>query len=255
LVADLSVAQLAGVLAHELGHAAQATIGPSRFISSVHAWLSRVAFERDEIDEHLLKWLLTAGPGTRLGLRLVQVLIQAGRMVLRLLKMVEGVVSSVFLRRIELDADRYQVRVAGTEAFISTVLELNLLEVAAQRAVVEVSRMWRKRPLVDNYPGLIASLRGGYSEEFERRLLAGLEQGKTHLFSAHPCDKDRIALARAEKSPGIVNVSFPAAALFADYRPLCREVTVAFYEQEFGLPPETYQLAPFQDDGRESGPR
>lgn len=77
LVADLSVVQLAGVLAHELGHAAQANIGSSRFISSVHAWLSRVAFERDEVDEHLLKRLATAGPGTRLGLRLSQVLIQA----------------------------------------------------------------------------------------------------------------------------------------------------------------------------------
>lgn len=99
-------------------------------------------------------------------------------MVPRLLKMVKGVVSSVFLRHIELDADRYQVRVAGSEAFVSTVLEINLLEVAAQRAVVEVSRMWRKRPLVDNYPGLIASVRGGYSEEFERRLLAVWNKGR-----------------------------------------------------------------------------
>lgn len=176
-------------------------------------------------------------------------------MVPRLLKMVKGVVSSLFLRHIELDADRYQVRVAGSEVFVSTVLEINLLEIAAQRAVVEFSRMWRKRPLVDNYPGLIASLRAGYLEEFERRLLAGLEQGKKHSFSSHPSDKDRIAFARAEKNPGIVNVSLSAAVLFTDYHAVCREVTVAFYEQEFGLPPETYQLAPFQDDGRESGPR
>ena len=109
----------------------------------------------------------------------------------------ESAATSVFLRRMELEADCYQVRVAGTEAFVSTVLELNLLALAAQRAVIELSRMWRDGELVDNYPGLIAGLRGGYSNGFIQRILAGLERGRP-AFSA------RIRATRTESlSPGV----------------------------------------------------
>ncbi len=244
-MAGLRLDELGGVLAHELGHAAQTTaMRSSRFIWSVHAWFSRVAFEPDAFDEQLLKWLETAGPATSLALRLVQVLSKLGRGVLRLLMVAEGAASSVILRRMELEADRYQARVAGTGAFISTVLEVNLLAYAAQRAVVELSGMKREGRLVDNYPGLIAALRGRYSKEFVQRLLAGLDEGETGRFSAHPCDKDRIALARAEKSRGVLTAGLPAAALFADYDALCRGVTLEFYDQDLRLNRETSELVP-----------
>jgi len=159
----------------------------------------------------------------------------------------EGAASSVCLRRMELEADRHQARVAGTGAFISTVLEVSLLACAAQRAVVELSRMKREGRLVDNYPGLIAALRGRYSKEFVQRLLAGVEEGETGWFSAHPCDKDRIALARAERTRSILTAGLPATVLFADYNTLCRGVTLEFYDQELGLKRESCELVPLQN--------
>jgi Zn-dependent protease with chaperone function len=243
LVASLRLDQFGGVVAHELGHAAQTTnMRSSQSIWGVSAWLSQVSFQRDTIDEALLTWLSTSGQGRRLAVRVAQLLILPGREVLRLLRIAEKAATSAFLRRMELEADRCQVRVAGTAGFISTVLELNLLSVAAQRAVVELSRMRLERQLAADYPGMIASIRRSYSLDFVQNLPAGVEKRGTHVLSAHPGDKDRITLARAEASPGIVTADFPASVLFANFEPLCREVTREFYQQELGLTLEGYEL-------------
>lgn len=252
LVAGLRLDQVAGVLAHELGHAVQITgMRSSHFIWGVHAWFSRVAFSQDELDEWLLGCFETAGKATRPALRLIQLLIQPGRGILRLLMMAETAVSSTFRRCIEIGADRYQIRVSGTDRFVSAVVEINLLAVAAQRAIVELSRMKRTGRLVDDYPGLIASLRLRYPGDFVQRILAGMAEEKTGMFSAHPCDKDRIALARAEHSQGVVTVDLPTSVLFAQYPALCREVTLEYYKQEFGLIPEGWELVPI--DGTLNG--
>src|SRR5262249_55138977 len=54
LVAGLSIQQLAGVLAHELGHFSQGTAMRLTYIvRSVNAWLARIVYERDDWDEAL----------------------------------------------------------------------------------------------------------------------------------------------------------------------------------------------------------
>jgi Zn-dependent protease with chaperone function len=244
-VVGLRLDQVVGVLAHELGHALQiATMRSSRLIWTVHSWLSRVVFQQDEFDEILLRQLKTAGNAMRLVLRLMQLLVRPARGILWLLMMAEGAVSSTFRRYIEVTADRYQIRVSGTEKFVSAVLEINLLTVAAQRAVVELSRMKRTGRLIDDYPGLIAYIRARYPGDFVERLLAGLAEERTGLLSAHPCDNDRIALACAEHQQGIVTSDLLASVLFTEYHTLCREATIEYYEQEFGIAADGYEIVP-----------
>jgi hypothetical protein len=247
LAADLCLDQLAGALAHEMGHAVQAVAVPSsRILWNVNAWFSRIALEPDAWDERILHRFETAGPWTKFLLRCAQALATPGRAVARFLLMVESAVCSAFLRRIELEADRCQLRVAGMESFISTILETNLLAVASQRAVVHLSRMWRERRLVDDYPGLVVFIRRHYSSEFVQRIQAGLEEGKTGIFSSHPSDKDRIVFARAEGKHGTLPTGLPAAALFTDYGALCREVTLEYYDQDLRLERRGCQLIPIQ---------
>lgn len=248
LAACLRLDQLAGVVAHELGHAALVrTVRSSYFIWAVHAWFSRVVFEQDRMDEQILSGLETPRPGVRLAWRFAQLLVHPGRGVLRLMMMAEGAVSAIFLRRVELEADRYQVRAGGTGAFISATLEINLLTLAAQRSLVELSWMKQRGQLVDDYPGLMASIRGRYSEEFVQRLMASVDAGKTGIFSTHFRDKDRIALARAENSIGIIKADLPASVLFTDFGALCREVTLEFYEEELHVARKEYELVPLQN--------
>lgn len=239
LVAGLHLDQVVGVLTHELAHALQiTTIHSSRVIWTVHSWLSRVVFQQDEFDAMLLRRLETAGNIMKPAIRLMQLAVQPARGILWLLLMAEGAVSCTFRRCIEITADRYQIRTSGTESFISAVLEINLLTVAAQRALIELSRIRRTGRLIGNYPGLIARIRAGYPEDFVQRLFAGLAEEKAGFLSAHPPDRDRIALARAERQPGIVRSDLPASVLFAKYETLCREVTVEYYEQELGVATE-----------------
>jgi hypothetical protein len=152
----------------------------------------------------------------------------------------------VFLRRAELEADSLQARVAGAATFMSTVLEVNLLALAEQRALIVLSRMKREGRLVDDYPGLIASVRGRYSAEFVQRLLVRLEESEDAPFRAHPSDRERIAMARAEKNRGILTSDIPAALLFADSDALCREVTLEFYDQELRLDRESFEIVPLR---------
>ncbi len=111
--------------------------------------------------------------------------------------------------------------------------------------------MKRGGRLVDNYPGLVAALRGRYSERFVERVAAAIEQGATGWFSAHPCDKDRVALARAETERGILTAGLPAATLFTDFGALCRAVTLEFYDQGLSLKRGSYELIPLRNILRE----
>ena len=257
LVSGLSLDQLAGVLAHELGHVAhRSAMWSSRLMWNVEAWFSRVTGERDRFDLAVLDSLKAAGPASKLLLECAQWLVVPGRAVLRLMRLVEGAVSAGFLRRMEIEADRYQVRVAGTEAFLATILETNLLAVASQRAVVDLSRMWQRRRLVDDFPGLIASLRRGYSAAFVQRLRAGMEKSGNRIFSTHPSDRDRMAFARAQATRGLLTPGLPAAALFADYQELCRQATLDYYDRDLRLEREGCNLVPLANvlDERKAGP-
>jgi hypothetical protein len=118
LAASLRLDEFGGVLAHELAHAAQANaMRSNRVLYNVHAWFSRVVFERDEIDDRILNWLERAGALTRPILRLAQALSKLGRGALRLPMIAECAAASFFLRRMEAEADRYQARVAGSGYF------------------------------------------------------------------------------------------------------------------------------------------
>jgi Zn-dependent protease with chaperone function len=245
LVASLRVDQLAGIFAHELGHATQtAAMWPTRFLSSVNAWFSRVACEPDELDQKIASRCEMVCPAARSGLRFAEAIFLPGRVILRLMMWVESAAGSVFLRQMEMEADGYEIRIAGTDAFVATVRELNLLALASQRAVVELSHMWRKGQLVDDYPGFIAALQAGYSESFVRTVLTSMEEGRTGVISAHPCDRQRLALARKKRAEGVLATRLPASALFADYEELCRAVTLEFYDHELHLARQGCELVP-----------
>jgi hypothetical protein len=69
-----------------------------------------------------------------------------------------------------------------------------------------------------------------------------MEQGRTAIFSTHPCDRDRIALVRREASEGLLTPDLPPSALLYDYQDLCREVTLEFYDRELHLRREGCRL-------------
>lgn len=118
LVAGLSVQQFGGVLAHEFGHFSQgAGMRLTYVIRSIAFWFQRVVYERDSWDE----WLHETARSIdlRIGwiLFLAQLFVWITRKILFGLMVIGYAVGGFLLRQMEFDADRYEARLAGSEAF------------------------------------------------------------------------------------------------------------------------------------------
>ena len=122
LVAGLDVKQLAGVMAHELGHISQGSGARlMQVISSINAWFARGVYERDDWDETLRAWS-TSDNGYEMVIGgLARLAVWLARRVLWVLLHVGHLVNMVFLRQREYDADRYEARMVGGEVFSQTV--------------------------------------------------------------------------------------------------------------------------------------
>lgn len=236
LVSSLNVRQLAGVMAHEFGHFAQGTaMRLTHVIRSIDLWFARVVYERDAWDERLEAW---AGPNGFLGGSIImnasRLMVWITRLVLRLLMAVGNLVSSFMLRQMERDADRYDVRVGGSEAFVATSKMLPLLGVATSGAHQMLQHAHREKRLCDDLPAFILATVPQVPGEIRDQIIKSQTEDKTRLFDSHPADKDRIAAAQRENQPGMYALDLPASALFKRFAAVCRTATLAFYGEAIG---------------------
>jgi Zn-dependent protease with chaperone function len=234
LAAGLDVQQLAGVLAHELGHFAQgAGMRLSYVIRSVNGWFHRVVFERDEWDEALARACQESG---RLGLIFLVALLGVWltRGILFILMMLGHAISCVLLRQMEYDADRYEARLAGSAAFAATSRRIMLLAAGEQAALPALVDFYQSGEFPENYPALLLHTVEQLPSGLRRCLNKETAGGKTGLFDTHPSFADRIASARRENAPGIFHLDWPATALFSNFDELTRQTSLDFYRRLFG---------------------
>lgn len=248
LLAGLNTRQLADVLAHEFGHFSQGVgMRLSYLIQSLNHWFLRVVYQRDEADEWLSN---TAG---RLDFRLACILwlamgfVAISRGMLWALMNVGHFFGRRLLRQMEFDADRFGIRVAGSDVFEQTARQMHLLAMASQWAFADLRELYRERRLVDDLPRLIMAR----SRTLPPKALASIEkdiaQGRTKWFDTHPCDADRIAAARREGAAGVFTVELPASMLLADFDSQCKAATWDYYLGIFGSQLSRDQLRPVSD--------
>jgi Zn-dependent protease with chaperone function len=244
LVAGLTVQQLAGVIAHELGHFTQGTgMRLSYVIRSINHWFVRVVYERDDWDDALVGWsqesdrLVVIFLLARLGVWLT-------RRVLWLLMMLGHGISCFLLRQMEYDADRYEIRLAGSEAFAETSRTLMVLDLTSQVTMMQLFQGWQHGRLPDDLCPLVEHVAGQFTRKQRRKLEKELAKVKTGLFDTHPSLSDRLANARREDAPGIFHLDWPASRLFGDFPKLTRAVTLDFYRAVFGKRVRRQDLIP-----------
>src|SRR5262245_6540464 len=235
LVAGLSVQQLAGVIAHELGHFSQgAGMRLNYVVRSVNGWLARVVYERDDWDESLVRG---CEQGDRLAIFLYLALfcIWLTRWALWLLMVIGHALSCFMLRQMEYDADRYEARLAGTEAFVETSRKVLLLELATSGAYGLAHESWNKAArLPDDLSTLILAIADSIPPAELRKIEEVLENSTTGLFDTHPAHAERLASARREGAPGVFHLEGPATQLFKDFPKMSRAVTLDFYREVIG---------------------
>ena len=147
LVARMSIQQLAGVIAHELGHFSQgAGMKLSFLIRSINAWFWRIVYERDDWDESLARG---AQREDRFALLLLfsMLCIWITRRVLWVLMLIGHGLSCFMLRRVEYDADRYETRLAGSDVFKETTSALSKLNFGIEPLQLDPCFLDRELPI------------------------------------------------------------------------------------------------------------
>jgi Zn-dependent protease with chaperone function len=235
LVAGLSMQQFAGVLAHEFGHFTQgAGMRLTYVIRVISFWFTRVVYERDEWD----RWL--ADSTNDLDLRIAWVLYLAKlfvwltRKILWVLMVIGHGVAGFMMRQMEFDADRYEARLAGSDAFAATARQLVVLNVAYQGAQQDLQSFMHDGRLGDDLPRLMMVNVGQLTPAVHETIDSMIAESKTGLLDTHPCDRERIEMARRENAPGIFHSSRPATDLFRHFESLSKNVTWDFYRDVFG---------------------
>lgn len=235
LAAGLTAQEFAGVLAHEFGHFTQSVaMRLTYLIRQISYWFRRVVYERDAWDVQLEEAAESSGGWLSLLVHLARLLVWLSRRILWVLMMIGDLLSCALMRQMEYNADRYEIRLAGTDAFERTSLKINLLGVSANAAHHTLAAGWQDRKLPDNLPELALITLEDMPAEVRRSIEAGQTEGKTGLLHTHPCDAARIARARREQAPGVFHSSAPASSLFRDFDLLARETTFDYYRQLMG---------------------
>jgi Zn-dependent protease with chaperone function len=238
LVAGLDLRQFAGVLAHEFGHFTQGfAMRLTYIIRRINGWFARVAYERDAWDVWLERWA-EEEEDWRMGLVLAcaRLGVWFSRLLLKLLMWGGHGIGCFLLRQMEYDADSYQIKVAGSEAFESVVKRLHVLGVTLQFSYHTMRLSWlQHRQLPESFPAfLMRQLQAlPFEQQVQMEDTAGL--GQTGLFDTHPANGDRIRRARQAGLPGIVELEGPASALFTQFDAVSRQVTKVHYSDDLGL--------------------
>lgn len=235
LVSGMNLRQFAGVLAHEFGHFSQsAGMRLTYLIRSINGWFARVVYERDSWDESLAAWSGGGHIAVILVVYLARAMIWVTRKILWLLMMIGHLISSVMLRQMEYDADRYEARMSGSDVFETTTRRLSVLNLASRGAYVDLREGWKEGRLADDLPQLVLANVSQIPPQALDQLNTMIDKVSTGLFATHPADKDRIRQARAENAPGVFHLDGPATAVFRNFEALCKSATLRHYQGMLG---------------------
>jgi len=253
LASGLDMRQFAGVLAHEFGHFAQgAGMRLTYVIRKINFWFARVVYERDTWDVQLDHAAKNSDFRLAIVLHAARGCVWLTRRILWALMYAGHAISCFMLRQMEYDADSYEVKLAGSDAFESTAEQLQILNVASQYAHGDVRQAWTSSRLPENLPLLINHRAGSLPAEVREKLAASTAGVTTGWFDTHPCDADRVRAARALNEPGVFRLTEPATGPFADFPELSKAITRHQYQKHFALEFTDQNLVPTEEMVRES---
>ena len=228
LVAGLSLRSFGGILAHELGHCSQGFGMRLAFVVQlVNQWLYRVVNGRDQWDLKLRDAAEHGGPALSLVAWLGIFFVWLSRRALWVLMVLGQVISCFALRQMEYDADRYEVRFAGSNAFRLTSRRLSHLTAGAARATRLLEQTWQEQKLARDLPMLTRIQTEGLSPKVRAMIDAEMALARTGWFATHPAAIDRQRAADAIGSSGFFELEDPASVLFRDFEGLCERTTAS----------------------------
>lgn len=235
LWAGMSVEQLGGVVAHELGHFAQGGAMRASFVIRwIESWFARVVFEHDGWDSRILRASQSRDLRIRGIMGLSRFFIWITRGFVRLMLHAGTAASNLLGRQMELAADRDQVLLAGSAASAAALLKLRDLDAGVLLAWQEADRLLGRNRRIENLPELIVRKAQEVTDEqcaaLDRARLLDIRPSP----GSHPAREVRLAAALHENVPGVLSCPEPARVLAVDFEALSRRVTAHYYRQLLG---------------------
>jgi Zn-dependent protease with chaperone function len=235
LLSALTMRQFAGVMAHELGHCSQgAGMNLSNLIRSINFWFIRVIYERDDWDEFLDSCMEEQHIAVIAIAGLTKLLVYLTRRILYVLMLIGHGVSCFLLRQMEYDADKYEIRLSGSDVFESTTRRLRELGIADAILWHTIGANAERFGLPDNLPMCLARFIKILPPEHAKMVDNIVTNQKTSLFATHPEDRDRIAAAKKEGAKGIFLLEGPAKSLVKDFDSLAEKSTKLRFHRLIG---------------------
>jgi Zn-dependent protease with chaperone function len=267
LARAMTLREFTGVLAHEFGHFAHGgAMRLSYLTRMVIVFMLRIAYERDGFDKTILelsRFRLILGSGmTGAGVALlfprfvsfmfglqgflwvftlfmlgVQGFLWLARTLMKGMAWVGLAACGALLREMEYDADRYEARITGGEAFAAVGDKLAVLAAARQASGPLQERWWQSRLLADDVPALVVAVaeRLAARPEVVQEIRQDVLETTTGWFDTHPALRDRLASVAREAESGAITLNAPASALFSDLEGLCKAATLAEYRDMLGF--------------------
>lgn len=236
LLAGMSLNQVAGVIAHEFGHFSQTgSIFLDRTIRRINFWFAHAVYARSDIDEYI-DALTHDGDGNVLVMLfgfLVLLLVGSGKVVLWCLMMLGHAVSSTLMRRMEYDADRYEIGVVGSDVFKATSARLIELGLANEIAGDLAFNTNRGDHLPKNFPEFTAAI-ADQDPRVAKKARKLIKKEQSSWFASHPTTAARVRVAERLKEPGIFDVKHPASALVTGFRSKSKDITRTLYQYRYG---------------------
>ena len=243
LVGGLTARQLAGVIAHELGHFAQRSgMRFSYVVNSVNTWFARCVYARDAWDDTLDELIQRYNDQRGNMLWMAKAAIWLSRKCMLVFLKLGVLVSRSLERQMEFDADRYEACIAGSSVFRETTRRIKELNAANDAVGKRLAYSWDDGKLTDNFPKMIIDQSRNLPERYRALIAEGLQEQKTDYWSTHPSDCERIANAEVLAARGIFVVDAPGTALLARYERLCRQASLMHYRFVFGVAVKPEQL-------------
>ncbi len=248
LIVCMNTRELAGVLAHEFGHFNQRASMRAYFVMyNVNRWFHRCVYEQDEwhdsmdeLQERFQNAIVTlAVLIASIGSFLVKYL-------LLFLMHFAHFLSMSMLRKMEFDADKFEILLAGSEQFSKTTRTLYRAEAATSMAMQQLFAR-EDQKFVDNVAELIAVYIDRLPEQIDGQIEQDIEAARSSTWDSHPPALERIQQAEKLSMPGIFELSKPARDLFEFFDEVGKSVTMQLY-REHGLSLNPNQLVPVKGE-------
>lgn len=248
LVAGLNLREFAGVLAHEFGHFTQGFgMRLTYVIRSVNGWFARVVYERDAWDVSLEEAAQTDDTRVAILVGIARLGVWFSRQLLTLLMIIGHGIGCFMLRQMEYDADSYEIKLAGSAAFESTMRRLHVLGATLNRAYKDMHVGWNmNKRLPDDFPAYLMEHARQVTDAERARVEDTMGLEATGLFHTHPSNGDRIRRARLASDAGVFDLEAPATVLFSNFQIPSKQVTLLHYDEDLGIPVEMARLAPVE---------